>query len=112
MGNRPLLPEKAPHPNGATPETLTLGPSPSQVVGGPFFLGERLPAPIGTVKQKLVPPGTTWYRADLAEKLAAVGVKENERNISNKIGRGSFTAVFFFQCMEAIGCQTLHLSGD
>jgi hypothetical protein len=48
--------------------------------------------------------------ADLAEKLAGIGVKDNERNISNKIARGSFTAVFFFQCMEAIGCHTIHLS--
>lgn len=48
--------------------------------------------------------------ADLAKKLAAVGVKDNERNISNKIGRGSFTAVFFFQCMDAIGCNTIHLT--
>jgi hypothetical protein len=47
--------------------------------------------------------------ADLAIKLAAIGVKDNERNISNKIGRGSFTAVFFLQCMEAIGCKTIHL---
>lgn len=49
--------------------------------------------------------------ADLAEKLAAVGVKDNERNIANKIARGSFTAVFFVQCLEAIECHTLHLNG-
>jgi hypothetical protein len=47
--------------------------------------------------------------ADLAEELAAVGVKDNERNISNKISRGTFTAVFFIQCMEAIGAKTIHL---
>ena len=47
--------------------------------------------------------------ADLADKLATIGVKDNERNISNKIGRGTFTAVFFFQCLEAIGCRTIHL---
>jgi hypothetical protein len=47
--------------------------------------------------------------ADLADKLGAIGVKDNERNISNKIARGSFTAVFFVQCMEAIGCHTVHL---
>jgi hypothetical protein len=47
--------------------------------------------------------------ADLAERLAATGVKDNERNISNKIARGSFTAVFFVQCLEAVGCKTLHL---
>jgi hypothetical protein len=46
---------------------------------------------------------------DLADKLAAIGIKDNERNISNKISRGTFTAVFFVQCMEAIGCQTIHL---
>ena len=47
--------------------------------------------------------------ADLAEKLALIGIKDNERNISNKIGRGSFTAVFFVQCLEAIGCRAIHL---
>lgn len=47
--------------------------------------------------------------ADLAEKLRAVGVRDNERNISNKISRGTFTAVFFVQCMEAIGARTIHL---
>jgi hypothetical protein len=50
--------------------------------------------------------------ADLAERLQAIGVKEDPRNIKNKIGRGSFSAVFFFQCMEAIGVQNVHLDGD
>ncbi len=49
--------------------------------------------------------------ADLAKKLVEIGVRENERNISNKIGRGSFSAVFFIQCLDAIGCKTIHL-GD
>jgi hypothetical protein len=50
------------------------------------------------------------YR-DLTDRLRVIGVKDNERNISNKIARGTFTAVFFMQCMDAIGCQTIHL-GD
>lgn len=50
--------------------------------------------------------------ADLAAQLAAIGIKDNERNISNKIGRGTFTAVFFVQCMEAIGAKTIHLGGE
>jgi Domain of unknown function (DUF6471) len=49
--------------------------------------------------------------SDLADKLAAIGVKDNERNIANKIARGSFTAVFFVQCLEAIGCHAVHLNG-
>ncbi len=49
---------------------------------------------------------------ELAEKLHAIGVKgESERNIANKIARGSFTAVFFVQCLAAIGCHTVHLDG-
>ena len=48
---------------------------------------------------------------ELAERLRALGVDENERNISNKISRGGFTAAFFFQCMAAIGCRTIHLEG-
>ena len=51
------------------------------------------------------------YRG-LAERLRAIGVDENERNISNKISRGGFTAAFFFQCMEAIGCRTIHLDDN
>jgi len=46
---------------------------------------------------------------ELAEKLAPLGVAESERNLANKIARGSFTAVFFVQCLEAIGCHTVRL---
>ncbi len=63
----------------------------------------------GILKAELKRRGFSY--ADLAEKLGAIGIEENERNISNKIGRGSFTAVFFVQCLEAIGCNTIHL-GD
>jgi hypothetical protein len=49
------------------------------------------------------------YR-ELAEKLTAMGIPDTERNIANKIARGGFTAVFFLQCLEAAGCQTLRLS--
>ena len=47
--------------------------------------------------------------ADLADKLGQIGITENRRNLTNKIGRGNFSAVFFFQCMEAIGAKTIHL---
>ncbi|WP_428396054.1 DUF6471 domain-containing protein [Lichenicoccus sp.] len=35
---------------------------------------------------------------------------ESARNIASKIARGSFTAVFFVQCLEAIGRQTFRLA--
>ena len=47
--------------------------------------------------------------SDLAGKLSALGIKDNERNISNKISRGTFSAVFFLQCLKAIGAKTIHL---
>ena len=45
----------------------------------------------------------------LAERLEAMGVHDSGRNINNKISRGGFTAVFFVQCLHAIGCQNLRL---
>ena len=49
------------------------------------------------------------YR-ELAERLEAVGVHETERNIANKISRGGFSAAFFVQCLEAIGCDAVRLT--
>jgi len=47
--------------------------------------------------------------AQLADRLAAIGVQENERNLNNKISRGGFTAAFLLQCMTAIGAHTVRL---
>lgn len=49
------------------------------------------------------------YR-DLAEKLTERGVPESERNIANKISRGSFTAAFFLECLDAAGVRNLTLA--
>ena len=48
------------------------------------------------------------YR-ELAEKLGALGIQETELNIKNKISRGGFTAVFFVQCLVAIGAHSVRL---
>ena len=48
------------------------------------------------------------YR-DLAAKLTAMGIPETEANIANKISRGGFTAVFFVQCLVAIGAHIVRL---
>lgn len=48
------------------------------------------------------------YR-DRADKLAALGIHETERNIANKVSRGGFTAAFFVQYLLAIGCHTVRL---
>ncbi len=49
-------------------------------------------------------------QVDLARMLEeAHGVKETPQTLSNKIGRGTFTAVFMFQILEVIGCETVSL---
>lgn len=59
------------------------------------------------LKGQLKHRGLTY--ADLAGKLAAIGVEETERNLANKISRGGFTAAFLIQCLEAIGAHSVHL---
>ncbi len=44
----------------------------------------------------------------LAELLSQkYGVTESPQNLSNKIARGKFSAVFMVQVCEAIGCKSL-----
>lgn len=46
---------------------------------------------------------------ELADRLNAIGVSENEPNIRNKLARGRFTAVFMVQVMAAIGATEIRL---
>jgi hypothetical protein len=59
------------------------------------------------LKGELKRRGVTY--AQLAEKLAPLGITENERNLNNKISRGGFTAAFLLQCLTAIEADTLRL---
>lgn len=45
----------------------------------------------------------------LVEKLEAIGVKDSEANLRNKISRGGFTGAFLIQCLVAMGVTTLRL---
>lgn len=38
----------------------------------------------------------------LVEKLKAIGVEENYNTVNTKINRGTFSFVFFVQCMKAL----------
>lgn len=60
------------------------------------------------LKAELKRKGVTY--AGLVDKLADIGVVDSEPNIRNKLARGKFTAVFFLQCLEAIGTSSLRLS--
>lgn len=62
----------------------------------------------GMLKGELKRRGVTY--ADLVGRLADIGVMDSEPNIRNKISRGKFTAVFFLQCLEAIGVERILIS--
>lgn len=45
----------------------------------------------------------------LVEKLSALGIRETEANLRNKIGRGGFKGAFLVRCLVAMGATTLRL---
>lgn len=59
------------------------------------------------LKGELKRRGITY--AQLAERLAELGVQENERNLNNKISRGGFSAAFLLECLDATGVDVLRL---
>ncbi len=59
------------------------------------------------LKGELKRKGITY--AQLAEKLADIGIQENERNLNNKISRGGFSAAFLLLCLEQVGATTLYV---
>lgn len=57
------------------------------------------------LKSELVRRGISHEQ--LVELLAKIGVQETKASIDSKISRGSFSAVFFIQCLNAIDCKSL-----
>ena len=60
----------------------------------------------GALKSK----GVTY--AQPAERLSLMGIRETERNLTNKISRGGFTAAFLIQCLTAIGSSSIPLDAS
>ena len=47
--------------------------------------------------------------ADLTKELNSLGIMDNERNVRNKVARGTFSAAFFLSCLQAMDCKQLDL---
>jgi hypothetical protein len=48
--------------------------------------------------------------AGLSDRLQKMGLEtETEPNVRNKLSRGTFSAMFLVQCLEALGVQELRL---
>ena len=62
----------------------------------------------GLLKAELAKRNINYIQlAELLEEK--FGVVESQQNLSNKIGRGTFGAIFMIQILEAIGCESLAL---
>lgn len=61
----------------------------------------------GVLRAEMARRGMTYEQ--LTEKLAEVGVTDTAVNIRNKVARGGFSAVFFVQCLKAMGCSTIRI---
>jgi len=59
------------------------------------------------VRSELVRRGLTYH--ELAARLQRMGIEETERSIANKMSRGTFSFVFFLQCMKAIGASSVSI---
>lgn len=49
---------------------------------------------------------------DLAAALGEQGVHETDKNIANKLSRGTFTAAFFLMALDVIGCKTIRVRDE
>lgn len=61
----------------------------------------------GTLRAEMTRRAITYEQ--LSERLAEFGVKDTPVNLRNKVARGGFSAVFFVQCLRAIGVSEIRL---
>jgi hypothetical protein len=61
----------------------------------------------GMLRAEMTRRGITYDQ--LAAKMGEIGVKVDPHVLRNKVARGGFSAVFFVQCLRAIGCQTVRI---
>lgn len=62
----------------------------------------------GLIRGEMARQGVTY--AQLVEKLEAIGVREDERNLRNKVSRGKFTAAFLLACLSALDQREVRIS--
>jgi hypothetical protein len=55
------------------------------------------------LKSELVRRGIS--NDELVSRLQAIGVEETKASVESKISRGTFSAAFLLQCLNAIGCK-------
>ena len=59
------------------------------------------------LKSQMILAGVNYEQ--LIQRLAVIGVDEGYKGIANKINRGTFSFVFFMQCMKALNVNEIRL---
>lgn len=59
------------------------------------------------LKAEMVRNGLTYN--DMLNMLSQVGIEEDYKSFANKIARGTFSFIFFLQCMKAMGKSEVRL---
>ncbi len=59
------------------------------------------------LKSELIKRGIST--SDLTQLLNDAGIQETKSSIDSKICRGKFSASFFLQCLNVIGCTTINI---
>ena len=60
-----------------------------------------------TIKAELARAGVGYE--ELIRRLSVIGVQESYTGIAAKINRGTFSLIFFLQCMKALGIKDVRL---
>jgi hypothetical protein len=60
-----------------------------------------------TLKAELAKAGVTYE--NLIQRLNAIGVDESYKGVASKINRGTFSFLFFAQCMKALEKKEIRL---
>ncbi|MFI4949773.1 MAG: DUF6471 domain-containing protein [Caulobacterales bacterium] len=66
----------------------------------------------GMIRSHMVQLGFSYAALTqaLRERFDLDGDEWNEKNVANKVARGTFSAVFFVQCLEAMGVSDIKLN--
>lgn len=59
------------------------------------------------LKSELARAGVGY--GELIDRLKEIGVDESYKGIANKINRGAFSFIFFMQCMQVLGNESVRL---
>lgn len=60
------------------------------------------------VRAEMARRGVTY--SDLHDRLSRAGISDTVQNLRNKINRGTFSAIFMIQVMQAINCESLRIA--